>query len=50
MDEKEREEKIRFCEESNKEFGAYPEDTQFEYMSDEELQEAVDFLDYLWTK
>ncbi|WP_427036550.1 hypothetical protein [Cytobacillus pseudoceanisediminis] len=50
QEEQEREEKIRFCEESNAEFGAYPEDTDFEYMTDEELDEAVEFLDYLWTK
>lgn len=48
--EREREEKIKFCEEVNKEFGAYPEDTDFEYMTDEELQEAFDLLDCLWAK
>lgn len=48
--EREREEKIQFCIDSNNEFGAYPNNTDFEYMSDEELEECVEFLDYLWTK
>lgn len=44
-----RNEKVQFCQESNEEFGAYNID-DFDLLSDEELEECVDFLDYLWEK
>ena len=45
-----REEKIKFCIESAEQFGESSERSRFIYLSEDELNECVEWFDYLWTK